>query len=73
MVMKDYLITIFIISIAGVLFSGYMSFKEIFRRSCLIQKKQDCESKIAGIPVCVYGLIMYLVIFIIALIGILKG
>ncbi len=72
MVMKNYLIIVLIISIMGVLFSGYMSFKEIFKGSCSIEGSCGV-SKIAGIPVCIYGLIMYLIIFAIALIGILKG
>ncbi len=62
-----YLLTIFIISIAGILFSGFLSYRELF-----CNKGCSLGQKIAGIPVCVYGLLMYLIIFVISLIGILQ-
>jgi uncharacterized membrane protein len=68
--MNNYLLSIFIISIAGILFSGFLSYKELFKKSCPLG---SCGQKIAGIPVCVYGLIMYLIIFVISLLGILAG
>jgi len=72
MVMNNYLLAIFIISICGVLFSGYLSYKELFSNVCSLKGK-NCGMKIANIPVCVYGLIMYIIIFIISLVGILKN
>jgi len=72
--MNNYLLAIFIISIAGILFSGYLSFKELFlNKSCSLKEKNCGGQKIAGIPVCVYGLIMYIIIFIISLIGLLTN
>ena len=72
MAMNNYLVAIFIISIAGILFSGFLSFKELFlTKTCSLKEKNCSAQKIAGIPVCVYGLIMYIVIFIISLVGIL--
>ena len=56
---------ILIISIAGLLFSGYLSYSEIFRKSCPLG---GC-SNLLGFPVCVYGFIMYLLIFIISILG----
>lgn len=58
--------TIFVISIAGILFSGYLSYLELFRRTCLMGN--SCTS-IASIPVCVYGFFMYLIILIVSLMG----
>lgn len=58
--------TILIISIVGLLFSGYMSYTELFKGVCAAGG--GC-SNIGGIPTCVYGFIMYLVVFIISLIG----
>jgi uncharacterized membrane protein len=57
--------TILIISIAGLLFSGYLSFNELIKNSCPLG---GC-SNLFGVPVCVYGFVMYLVIFIIAILG----
>ncbi len=58
--------TILVISIAGMLFSGYLSYTELFRDTCAAG---GC-SNIGGIPVCVYGLIMYVIVFLVALFGI---
>ncbi len=60
------LIIILVISIAGLLFSGYLSYSELFMKSCPIG---GC-SNLLGFPVCVYGFIMYLLVFIISIIGI---
>jgi uncharacterized membrane protein len=58
--------TILVISIAGMLFSGYLSYFELFRGSCLLGG--SCTS-VASIPACIYGFVMYLVVFVISLIG----
>ncbi|MEK6859589.1 MAG: hypothetical protein AABX54_02130 [Nanoarchaeota archaeon] len=50
-----------VISIAGMLFSGYLSYGELIRKTCSLG---GCSS-LGGIPVCVYGFIMYLIVFII--------
>ena len=53
------------ISIGGLLFSGYLSYSELFRQTCLLG---SC-SLVATIPACVYGFVMYLVVFIISVLG----
>jgi uncharacterized membrane protein len=65
---KMSLTLILVISIAGMLFSGYLSFGEVVLGSCPVG---GCSS-IAGIPTCVYGFVMYMAIFIISLLGILS-
>jgi len=61
------LIIILIISIAGLLFSGYLSYGELFQKSCPLG---SCTaSPILGLPVCVYGFFMYLLVFIISILG----
>ena len=61
---------IFIISIAGMLFSGYLSYTEIFAGFCGASYlgMGNC-SNVFQIPACVYGLVMYLLVFVISLIG----
>jgi len=54
------------ISTAGVLFSGYLSYDELFKQTCTL----GCPEPMLGLPVCVYGLIMYLGVFVVSLIGI---
>jgi len=53
------------ISIAGMLFSGYLTYAEL-KGKCM-----KCIS-IANFPSCFYGFIMYLIVFVISLMG-LKG
>lgn len=61
---------ILIISIAGMLFSGYLSYTEIFAGFCgASYLGMGSCSNVFRIPACVYGLVMYLFIFVISLIG----
>lgn len=57
---------ILIISIAGVLFSGYLSYSELFYGTCPLSGK--CTS-VLNVPACVYGLVMYLIAFIVSALG----
>ncbi len=59
------LITILIISIAGVIFSGYLSYGEIFNKTCSI----DGCTTVGSVPACVYGFIMYIIVFAISILG----
>ena len=54
------------ISIAGILFSGFLSYNELFvgQASCGVSSGINL-----GLPACVYGFIMYTIVFIIALLG----
>lgn len=62
---KDFLKIILIFAIAGVLFSGYLSYLE------LCSNGVSCQtiSRILGVPVCVFGLVMYTIILLLSLIG----
>ena len=57
--------TILIISIAGMLFSGYLSYSELFAGTCPLG---GCQY-VLGAPSCVYGFVMYLVILIVVILG----
>lgn len=64
---------ILIISIIGMLFSGYLSYKELFAESCTSGCRLSANSStIGGIPVCVYGFVMYFLVFIITILGLKK-
>lgn len=54
------------ISIAGLLFSGYLSYGELIKSQCVFG---GC-SFMLGLPVCVYGFVMYLAVFTISILGI---
>ncbi|VVC01796.1 Uncharacterised protein [uncultured archaeon] len=53
------------LSVAGMLFSGYLSYSELFGKTCAIG---GC-STVVGIPACVYGFIMYLIVFVVSYLG----
>ena len=77
MTAKTALKVVLIISIAGLLFSGYLSYMEIFRGGCAdaVIKCSVGDKPVVDLgtlPACVYGLVMYLVIFTVTLLG-LKG
>ena len=62
---KTALKTILILAIAGVLFSGYLSYSELFMKTCPLG---GCTN-VLNIPACVYGFFMYLAVLIISIIG----
>jgi uncharacterized membrane protein len=55
------------LSIIGMLFSGYLSYSELFTGTCAIG---GC-SVVANIPACVYGFVMYLLVFALSLLGLM--
>lgn len=57
--------TVLGISVAGMLFSGYLSYGELMTQTC---PTGDC-SYMLGLPVCVYGFIMYTLVFLVCLWG----
>jgi len=59
---------IFIISLAGVLFSGYLSYTEIFKQTCVLGEGTCTD--VFRLPACVYGLVMYLILLIVSWMGI---
>jgi ABC-type tungstate transport system substrate-binding protein len=62
---KTALSIISIISGIGVLFSGYLTFTELTAKTCGLG---GCQA-ILGLPTCMYGLVMYLAIFALSMIG----
>jgi hypothetical protein len=62
--------TIFVISILGMLFSGYLSWGELIARSCYATNLGlGACTNVAGVPACVYGFVMYLIVFVISILG----
>jgi len=61
---------LFWVSLAGALFSGYLSYTEIFQQVCALGALGTCSTTVFSVPSCVYGLVMYLVGLIISILGI---
>lgn len=57
---------ILLIAICGICFSGYLSYNEIFNQVCVLGG--SCPF-VLNIPACVYGLVMYIIVGIIAVLG----
>ncbi|MCX6800584.1 MAG: hypothetical protein NTZ73_00120 [Candidatus Diapherotrites archaeon] len=60
---------ILVISIAGILFSGFLSFRELSTGQGSCSNVIGVTCGIADIPPCVYGLAMYSIIFVLSLLG----
>lgn len=63
------------ISVGGLIFSGYLSYNELFAAGCsegLI--KCSSEFSLYGLPACVYGFLMYLALTVTSIAGLIhKG
>ncbi len=68
---KDSLKAIAVLSFAGVLFSGSLAAGELFPSGTVCT---TCSSStLFGLPVCIYGLAMYALIFILSVYAYYKG
>ena len=65
---QNSLFVIMVISIIGILFSGFLSYRELFTPSCNIGFVA-CGAKVGTLPACVYGLVMYTVVFLVSFLG----
>lgn len=68
---KTALKIILVISIVGLLFSGFLSYRELFSGECDLGLV-SCGTKtgsVIGLPACVYGFFMYFVVFIVSFLG----
>jgi len=69
---RDALRIILLVSIAGLLFSGYLSYQELFAGGCDTGCTIFAPQSLLGIPVCVYGFVMYLTIVVVTTLGLTK-
>lgn len=67
---------ILIFSVAGLLFSGYLSYYNVFVGSCsetIISCGGPDQVLIFGLPTCVLGFFMYLTVFGLSLVGLIAA
>lgn len=62
--------TMFFLGLAGLLFSGYLSFTKFFTSTCAFN--EPCPYFL-GYPACYFGFAMFLVIFLSAIYGLTKN
>ena len=66
---KTALVAIFVISIVGLVFSGVLTYQELFTLSAVSCPAPGAPGTVFGYPACVYGFFMYLIIFVISGLG----
>lgn len=59
-------LTILVLSIAGLLFSGYLTFTKLFSQTCSLS--EGCQY-LWGYPTCMYGFIFFSLLFIIGILA----
>jgi len=67
--MRSFLIALFILASAGLIFSGYLSATKLFTGTCAFN--ESCPYFL-GYPACWYGFAMYLFMFIATLLGLVR-
>ena len=70
--MKRALQLILVFALAGLAFSGTLTYREVFASAAKCPSP-GAPGTILGYPACVYGLIMYLAITVIAIAGLRAG
>jgi uncharacterized membrane protein len=70
--MKRALLIVLVIALAGLTFSGVLTYREVFGASATCPSP-GTPGTILGYPACVYGFFMYLAIAIVATVGLRAG
>ena len=62
--------TIMWIAIAGMLFSGYLSYGELIAKSCYATALGlGACTQVARVPACVFGFVMYTIVLVVSIVG----
>lgn len=67
------LITIVVIAGIGLLFSGYLSYREVFLGTCATNFIRCGSWRLADLPACVYGFAMFTIVEVITILGLVGG
>lgn len=71
--MKPFLVVILVIGLGGLVFSGYLSYRELFSAASVARCTPVGEPGSAlGAPPCIYGFFMYLVIVVMAVLALAR-
>lgn len=63
----------FLLSVVGVLFSGVLSYRELFGGSALACPAPGAPGTLLGYPACVYGFFVFLALAIVTGLGLRAG
>ncbi len=73
MVHKRALQYVFALSLLGTVFSGTLSYRELFSGGVLACPSPGAPGTILGYPACVYGFVMFLIVFLVSAAGLYFG
>jgi hypothetical protein len=65
---KKSLMWVFGLSFAGACFSGYLAVSELMNKTCPLG---TCTAKVGGLPSCVYGFVLFLLIWVFSWLGLI--
>ncbi|MCX6710955.1 MAG: hypothetical protein NTZ02_02590, partial [Candidatus Woesearchaeota archaeon] len=60
---KQYHIWLFVLAVAGTLFSGYMSATKFFSQACPFN---ELCTEVFGLPACYYGFVMFAALLVLS-------
>ena len=63
----------FLLSLGGTLFSGVLSYRELFGRTALACPAPGAPGTLLGYPACVYGFFMFLALTVVTALGLRAG
>ena len=63
----------FLLSLGGTLFSGVLSYQELFGQTALVCPAPGAPGTLFGYPACVYGFFMFLGLTIVTALGLRAG
>jgi uncharacterized membrane protein len=69
MTMRRALQTILTIAVFGLVFSGVLTYRELFTGGVAKCPSPGAPGTVFGYPACVYGFFMYLIITVVAVLG----
>jgi hypothetical protein len=71
--MRRALYIILAVSLFGVVFSGTLTYRELFGHTAAVCPSPGAPGTVLGYPACVYGFFMYLTISGVAMAGLIAG
>ena len=70
--MKRYLIPLLVLAAAGLTFSGYLTYREVFATGPPVCGPVSEGGGVLGAPPCVYGFFMYLAILALVVVALVR-
>lgn len=71
--MKPALLVVLVLGIGGLVFSGYLSYVELFGETGATCPSPGSPGTVFGYPACIYGFFMYLAVVIAATLGLARS